>query len=75
MKGVITMGWKLLLAVIAGLILLVIAFLVFSGLIKACSITQGLREACLLLISKLQFLGVGSGALQICEVFEECPQA
>jgi len=74
MKGVIELNWKILIFIISGILLLLIVILILFGMIDTCALSAGAREGCLLLISKLQFLGHGASALKICDIFQECPQ-
>ncbi len=75
MKGVIELNWKILVFIVSGLILFIVVMLFLFGMVNTCALSAGAREGCLLLISKLQFLGYGAEALKICDIFEQCPEA
>ena len=69
MKGVLELNWKILIAIIAGVIAFILILLIVVGILKPGNLSQGAGEMCVLLISKLKIFGLGAQRLGICDTF------
>ena len=68
-KGVIELNWKILIAIIAGVIAFILVLLIVIGILKPGNLSGAAGEMCVLLISKLKILGLGAERLGVCDTF------
>jgi VIT1/CCC1 family predicted Fe2+/Mn2+ transporter len=69
MKAVIEFSWKILVAIIAAVIAFILILLIVVGILKPGNLSNSAAEMCILLVSKLQILGIGAQNLGICDTF------
>ena len=69
MKGVIELNWKILIAIIAGIIMFILILLIVVGILKPGNLSGAAGEMCVLLVSKLSIVGLGAEKLGVCDTF------